>query len=269
MASFRLAFLPSKDAPRATRAAPRAPLPGLASISLTSRSAALSSAMRALFVGCRPLGTLGSDASIMSYHSVAGRTALPAFSSTSRSMDFCGNSMLPVGMGSLPVSVPSVPSAPEPCGVGRIEGGPCRLSAPESWIFFQISSDVLPLPLEVVAFALPRRARLRGDDAAAEAVVAPPAAAPEAGGLNISANCSTLKLLVGPALLPSINWCTKSSFIESWPVRPPRDAPRVGIVRGPPSRSLAVRAFGKPRAVSVCDECVRARGERGACYPGF
>ena len=175
-------------------------------------------------------------------------------------MDFCGKSMLPVGRESLPVSVPIVPNAPEPCGVGRIEGGPCRLSAPESWIFFQISSDVLPLPLEVVGFALPRRARLRGDDAAATEVVAAP---PAAGGLNISANCSTLKLLVGPTALPS-NWFTKSSFIESWPEGPPRDAPRVGIVRVPPSRSRALRAFGKPRAVSLRGECVRARGECGS-----
>ena len=135
-------------------------------------------------------------------------------------MDFCGKSTLPVGRESLP----SVPNAPEPCGVGRIEGGPCRLSAPESWIFFQISSDVLPLPLEVVGFALPRRARPRGDDAFAEVVAAPPAAPPAARGLSISANCSTLKLLVGirrvVAALP-INWFTNSSFIESWPERPP------------------------------------------------
>jgi hypothetical protein len=177
-------------------------------------------------------------------------------------MDFCGKSMLPVGRESLPVSVPIVPNAPEPCGVGRIEGGPCRLSAPESWIFFQISSDVLPLPLEVVGFALPRRARPRGDDASAEVVAAPPAAPPAAGGLNISANCSTLKLLVGPAALP-INWFTKSSFIESWPERPPRDAPRVGIVRSPPSRSRAVRAFGKPRAVSLRGRVLCVRGKRG------
>ena len=155
-------------------------------------------------------------------------------------MDFCGKSMLPVGMGSFPARVSNVPSAPEPCGVGRIEGGPCRLSSPESWIFFQISSDVLPLPLEVVGFALPRRARLRGDDATAEIIAAPPAV----GGLNISANCSTLKLLVGPTALP-INWFTKSSFIESWPERPPFDAPRVGIVRAPPLRSQALHALGK------------------------
>jgi hypothetical protein len=143
------------------------------------------------------LGALGNDASIMSIHSLAGRLSPLACSSTNLSMDFCGNSMEPVGMERPSLSVPS---APEPWGVGKIEGGPCKLSAPESWIFFHISSDVLPLPLEVVGFALLLRARFRGEDSAFDATVVVFAPALGLNSLNISANCCTLKDFVGSAV---------------------------------------------------------------------